>query len=108
MPAPPQPRIIRMEVTAYCPCSRCCGPNAAGITASGEHVSANDGRFVAADTSLPFGTRIIIPGYADAPVPVLDRGGAIRGNRLDVYFDSHEAALEWGRQTLDVAILDNP
>lgn len=111
-PAPadalPSHRTILMEVTAYCPCTLCCGPQAQGITASGKDVSYNDGRFVAADTSvLPFGTRLVIPGYADdQPVEVIDRGGAIKGNKLDLYFDSHDDALQWGRQFVEVTIAD--
>lgn len=101
-------RWVWMEVTAYCPCQKCCGPQASGITASGLPVSHNGGRFVAADTSiLPFGSRVWIPGYHDDnPVPVIDRGGAIKGNRLDVYFPSHQQALQWGRQWLLVAVVD--
>jgi len=92
-------------VTAYCPCKKCCGPQACGITASGKPVTANGSLFVAADRSIPFGTKIKVPGYADGKaVPVLDRGGAIKGNRLDVYFPTHQAALNWGRQTLTVEI----
>src|SRR5438067_1695106 len=56
--------MVKMLVTAYCPCPLCCGPNAAGITASGKLVDYNDGHFVAADPSLHFGTKVIIPGYA--------------------------------------------
>jgi 3D (Asp-Asp-Asp) domain-containing protein len=93
----------RMVVTAYCPCTECCGPNARGITASGRPVSANGGRFVAADTDLPFGTLLLIPGYNDGrPTEVLDRGGAIKGNRLDVYFPTHEEAKRWGVRRLEV------
>jgi len=93
-----------MRVTAYCPC-KLCTTNGTGITASGKPVTANGGKFVAADRSIPFGTLISIPGYADgAPVPVLDRGGAIRGNRLDVFFPSHKAAREWGVRWLNVEI----
>ncbi len=89
------------EVTAYCPCSKCCGDCADGITASGFPVSENGGCFVAADKSLPFGTMIRIPGYnGGKPVPVLDRGGAIEGRKIDVFFPTHQAALAWGRQTL--------
>jgi 3D (Asp-Asp-Asp) domain-containing protein len=92
-----------MVVTAYCPCTRCCGPNARGITASGKRVTANNGRFVAADRDLPFGTMLIIPGYNDGrPVEVLDRGGAIRGNRLDVFFPTHGEARQWGVRRLQV------
>ena len=102
------PRTILLEVTAYCPCKLCCGPQAQGITASGKLVSYNNGRFVAADTSvLPFGTQLIIPGYADEKaVEVIDRGGAIKGNKLDVYFDDHYVALQWGRQWIEVTVAD--
>lgn len=104
----PLTRVVRMEVTAYCPCSRCCGSNARGITASGKTVDYNGGKFVAADTkALPFGRELVIPGYADnAAVEVIDRGGAIKGDKLDVYFATHEEALVWGRQHLDVIVYD--
>ena len=98
---------IRMEVTAYCPCVKCCGPNAQGITASGKLITHNGGKFVAADTSLlPFGTKLVIPGYADnQAVEVADRGGAIKGNKLDLFFPTHEAALVWGRQMVEVTVI---
>lgn len=104
--ARPAYRIVWMEVTAYCACTHCCGPKAQGITASGRPVSYNRGRFVAADTRLlPFYTKLSIPGYhGGEPVPVLDRGGAIKGNKLDVYFDSHETARQWGRRWLPVRV----
>ena len=89
-----------MKVTAYCPCKLCCGPRACGITASGKPVSANGGRFCAADRTIPFGTIITIPGYGR--VPVLDRGGAIKGNHLDVYFPLHSQARAWGVRYLNV------
>ena len=100
-------RTIRMEVTAYCPCQKCCGENAQGITASGHDVSYNNSRFVAADTDqLPFGTKLIIPGYNAAPVEVIDRGGAIKGNKLDLFYPTHEEALQWGRQWVDVVVVE--
>ena len=96
-----------MEVTAYCACTHCCGKNAKGITASGKPVSYNGGKFVAADINvLPFGTELRIPGYTgDTPVEVVDTGSAIIGNRLDVYFDSHDEARQWGRQWLPVKVV---
>jgi 3D (Asp-Asp-Asp) domain-containing protein len=104
--APSRARLVRMRVTAYCPCDICCGPKAAGITASGHTVAADHGRFVAADPALAFGTRLLVPGYnGGRPVRVLDRGGAIRGRSLDVYFDDHETAREWGVRYLAVAIM---
>ena len=105
-PAPSRGRLVRMRVTAYCPCDICCGPKAAGVTASGHTVAADNGRFVAADPVLAFGTRLVVPGYnAGRPVRVLDRGGAIRGRSLDVYFDDHETARAWGVRYLAVAIM---
>jgi 3D (Asp-Asp-Asp) domain-containing protein len=101
-------RTMLMEVTAYCPCVRCCGPRAQGLTASGRRVSFNGGRFVAADTKLlKFNTKLLIPGYADeSPVQVVDRGGAIKGSKLDVFFPTHEEARQWGRQKLLVTVID--
>lgn len=103
----PPRRTVWMEVTAYCPCTKCCGPNAVGLTASGKDVGYNAGRFVAADTKhLPFGTKLVIPGYHEAqPVEVIDRGGAIKGNKLDVFFPSHEDARHWGRRWVPVTVM---
>jgi 3D (Asp-Asp-Asp) domain-containing protein len=108
-PAPAAPRfaVRLMEVTAYCPCKKCCGPRAQGITASGRPVSFNGGKFVAADRMFSFNTKLLIPGYADGQsVPVLDRGGAIKGNKLDVYFPSHQEAKQWGRRFIPVTVLN--
>ncbi|SEG20162.1 3D (Asp-Asp-Asp) domain-containing protein [Eubacterium ruminantium] len=88
------------EATAYCSCSYCCGKSD-GITASGTYATA--GRTVAADTSVfPFGTRLLINGHVYV---VEDVGGAIGGYRLDIYFDSHQDALNWGRRTVSVYVL---
>ncbi len=93
-----------MRVTAYCWCSKCCGKYSDGITANGHRIRLGD-TFVAANKMYAFGTEIIIPGYNNSqPVKVLDRGGAIRGNRLDVFFNSHQKALEWGVQNLPVKV----
>lgn len=61
---------------------------------------------VAADTRYyPFGTRMYIPGYGEGRVE--DRGGAIKGPRhIDIYYDSRSEALQWGRQYLNVKILN--
>ncbi|MFP4105563.1 MAG: 3D domain-containing protein [Phycisphaerae bacterium] len=102
----PKTVTLRMRVTGYCPCRRCCGRHADGITASGKNIYAHGSKFVAADTRLlPFGTRISIPGYnGGAPVPVYDRGGKIKGNRLDLFYLSHHTARRWGVQYLDVTV----
>ena len=97
-----------MRVTAYCPCEKCCGKWADGITASGHKIQPGD-HFVAAPKAFPFGTTMIIPGYplagqAGEEVEVKDRGGAIKGDCLDVFFPTHQEALNWGVQILDVEI----
>ncbi len=98
-----------MEVTAYCACVKCCGAGARGLTASGKRVNYEGGRFVAADTRLlPFGTRLVIPGYHESVaggVEVIDRGREIKGRRLDVFFASHSAAKAWGRRIVMVDVL---
>lgn len=99
-------RTITMLTTAYSPDARSCGQFADGVTASGYSVWTNGMKLAAADTSmLPFGTMISVPGYDDGSViPVLDRGGAIKGNRLDLLHPTHEQALEWGAQQLEVTV----
>lgn len=97
---------MSMLVTAYSPDERSCGKWADGITASGYSVWTNGMKLVAADESiLPFGSLVSIPGYDDGGVvPVLDRGGAIKGHRLDVLYATHERALQWGAQNLEVTV----
>ena len=99
-----------MRVTAYTDDEESCAPYNDGFTASGLPVTHNGGRFVAADTKrLPFGTMVKVPGYADGEaVPVIDRGGAIRGNRLDLFFPSRREALAWGVRWVDVEIVKRP
>ena len=79
----------------YCPCSKCCGKWSGGPTASG--AMPQEGRTVAADWSvLPAGTEIYIEGVGWRVVE--DTGAGIDGHTLDVYYDSHEAALGRGVQ----------
>jgi len=59
---------------------------------------------IAADTRYyPFGTRMFIPGWGWGVVA--DRGGAIKGpDRIDLYFESHDDAILWGRRKVKVRI----
>ncbi len=80
------------KLTAYCSCSKCCGKSD-GITASGKKATAN--RTVAVDRSLiPFGTELYIPYLSDEYYIAEDTG--VNGMVIDVYFDSHEEALNFG------------
>ena len=55
---------------------------------------ATQGVTIAADPDvLPMGTEVELDGHT---YTVQDTGGAIAGNRLDLYFDSHDDALQWG------------
>ena len=87
------------KITGYCSCAACCGKTT-GITASGTRATA--GRTIAADTSrFPFGTKLKFNGNT---YTVEDRGGAIRGNRIDLYFSSHSEALAWGVRYMEVLV----
>lgn len=99
-------RTITMTVTAYTPDEISCGSSADGITASLHSVWTNAMRLVAADSKvLPLGSMVTVPGYADdSIVPVLDRGGKIKGNRLDVLYADNTTARKWGRQKLTVTV----
>ena len=84
----------KFKLTAYCPCSRCCGQWAGGATASGVMPSA--GRTVAM-AGVPFGTKLLINGHV---YTVEDRGTSY--GHVDIYFNSHSEALSFGRQYADV------
>ncbi len=105
--------------TGYCSCKKCCNwkrnwrlkrvvakgpskgkPKKVGVTASG--TKARPGT-IAADTSVyPFGTVMYIPGYGYGRVE--DRGGAIKGEHIDLFFKKHKQALAWGRQEKRVKV----
>lgn len=89
----------RFKLTAYCACSKCCGKSD-GITASG--TIATQGRTIAADPSvIPYGTVVIINGNEYVAE---DCGGAVKNSRIDIFFNSHQDALNFGVQYAEVYI----
>ena len=89
------------RITAYCPCAKCCGKTD-GITATG--TQATQGRTIAVDPDvIPYGTSVYIDGVEYIAE---DCGGAIKGNRVDLYFNSHADALEYGVQTKELYIME--
>lgn len=88
------------KVTAYCACMKCCGKTN-GITASGTQATSN--RTVAAPRTFAFGTKVKINGTTYV---VEDRGGAIQGNRIDIYMNSHQEALAWGVRYLELEVVE--
>lgn len=119
IPSKKAPEIVTLEVTGYCKCGQCCGwernwkfqpvfssgpqkgkPKQVGVTASGTHARVGT---IAADTKIyPFGTIMHIPGYGWGRVE--DVGSAIKGNHIDLFFTSHQKALNWGRQWKTVKV----
>lgn len=99
------------KITAYCSCVRCCSiwaknrpldENGKEIvyTASGERAEA--GKTIAVDTSvIPFGTEVRI---GDTVYTAQDTGSAVKGNVIDIYFDSHEDAVKHGAKYLEVEV----
>ena len=91
---------ITYKITAYCPCSKCCG-KATGRTASGTKATA--GRTVAASSKFAFGTKLNIGGHI---YTVEDRGGAVNGNKIDIFVNSHSEALQWGVRYMTVSVVN--
>ena len=115
------PFVREVEATGYCSCERCCSwtrswhgfghpvfasgrlkgrRKKVGRTADGGQARIGT---VAADTSvLPIGTLVFIPEFGWGRVE--DRGGAIRGNRVDLWFEDHDQALRWGRRKVKAKV----
>jgi 3D (Asp-Asp-Asp) domain-containing protein len=88
-----------MVLTAYCSCVECCGKSD-GITATG--TLAKQGRTIAVDPRyIPYGTEVIIDGVTYIAE---DCGGAIKGDRIDVFFSNHQDALNFGVQNKMVKV----
>ena len=91
-------RPIYVDATAY----SAYDPGNGSYTARGTLLRHG---IIAVDPSvIPLGTRVYIPGYGEAIAD--DTGGAIVGNRIDIAFDSHEEAIWFGRQQLEIYIIE--
>lgn len=81
----------KFKLTYYCSCELCCDVET-GITATGKPVV--EGRTIAVDPSvIPYGTQVIIGGHV---FTAEDCGGAIKGNKIDIYVNNHQKALGLG------------
>ena len=95
------------KLTAYCSCKLCCGkwannrPNGVVYGAIGEELK--EGYSIAVDpTIIPYRSKVIINGKV---YEAQDCGGAIKGNRIDLYFSSHEDALNHGVKYAEVFLM---
>ena len=102
MRANAEPSRHRRELTMTASAYSAYDPGNSSYTARGNLLRKG---LVAVDTSIiPLGTRLYIPGYGYAIAD--DTGGSIRGNRIDLAFDSHGEALQFGVQRITVYIVD--
>ncbi|WP_270182914.1 G5 and 3D domain-containing protein [Alkalihalobacillus sp. CinArs1] len=99
---PSSGKVLYVSSTAYTAnCSGC-----SGITATGFNLKSNPGaKVIAVDPSvIPLGSKVHVEGYGTAIAA--DTGGAIKGNKIDVFFSSKSAAYAWGRKSVKITILN--
>lgn len=90
--------VVYVEATGY----SAYDPGNSQYTSTGELLRHG---IIAVDPSfIPLGTRVYIPGYGEAVAA--DVGWGIKGNLIDVAFDTHEEALAFGRQELQITVYD--
>ena len=95
-------RTMTVEATAYTAyCTGC-----SGTTANGTDLRANPNlKVIAVDPRvIPLGTKVWVEGYGEAIAA--DTGGAIKGNKIDVFIPNKAGAYEWGRKSVTIKILD--
>jgi 3D (Asp-Asp-Asp) domain-containing protein len=100
--------IVRMVVRAYCPCVRCCGSRAQGVTST--QTNAWKPGIAVARTVIPYGTKMVVSGYNDDESAYADDTGPNTGldkegrPKIEVRTVYHWQAREWGRQVIDVKV----
>lgn len=112
IPAPELESIGVFTLTAYCPCVKCCGEwgknrpedeNGNPIVYGSAGIELQEGVSVAVDPSvIPYGSEIVIDGHT---YTAHDCGGAIKNNRIDIYFADHDRALAFAVRSEEVFIL---
>ena len=97
------------KLTAYCSCKKCCGiwaanrPNGIVYGAIGEELKA--GYSIAVDPEvISYNSKVMINGQV---YEAQDCGSAIKGNRIDVYFENHKDAINFGVQYAEVFLMPN-
>ena len=101
-PAEPAGRTLIVSATAYtASCTGC-----SGITATGINLKANPGlKVIAVDPNvIPLGSKVYVEGYGYAVAG--DTGGAIKGNKIDLFMAKQSSAIAFGRQQVKVTVLN--
>ncbi|WP_110113221.1 3D domain-containing protein [Bacillus sp. CGMCC 1.16541] len=93
-----------MTVTATAYTADCEG--CSGTTATGVDLKANPNeKVIAVDPNvIPLGSKVYVDGYGYATAA--DTGGAIKGNKIDVFIPSEQEAIEWGSKQVNVKIIE--
>ncbi|HSI68303.1 MAG TPA: LysM peptidoglycan-binding domain-containing protein [Planococcus sp. (in: firmicutes)] len=97
-------REMTVSATAYTAyCTGC-----SGITRTGIDLRSNPNqKVIAVDPNvIPLGSKVWVEGYGEAIAG--DTGGAIKGNKIDVFIPSKDAALSWGRKNVTIKVLSTP
>ncbi len=94
-------KAISVSATAYCPCAKCTGKYAGGQTSTG--MLAQKGVIAVDPRVIPMHSRVYVDGYGYAVAG--DVGSAIKGNEIDLCYNTHDEALAWGRRRVTVYIL---
>lgn len=101
---PGEEKTITAQVTYYCACEKCTGRRpdspSRGLTASGR--MAKENHTVAAGAQYPFGTLLEIDGEI---YEVEDRGGNIKGDKIDIYITNHQEALNKGSRLAQIKVI---
>ena len=93
-------RVMTMITTGYCGCDKCNWPYGGQPSYMGLPLAPG---IVAVDPNvISMGSHLYIPGYGSGLAA--DQGNAIKGNRLDLFFNTHQEALNWGIKTVNVTI----
>ncbi len=99
----PTPQLVSLgtfKTTGYCPCSRCSEGwgrhTCTGALATARHTIAVDPKVI------PYGTQVMINGVV---YTAEDKGGGVRGNHIDIFFDNHAETLQHGTQNVEVFLI---
>lgn len=103
-PATTESTTQEMTVTATAYTAYCEG--CSGVTSTGIDLISNPNQKVIAvdPTVIPLGSRVWVEGYGEAIAG--DIGGAIKGNKIDVFIPSTQDALNWGSKTVTIKVLN--
>ncbi|QED49687.1 3D domain-containing protein [Cytobacillus dafuensis] len=103
-PAPPVKtasfKEITVKATAYTANCKSCS----GITYTGVNLKKNPkAKVISVDPKvIPLGSKVFVPGYGEAIAA--DTGGAVKGNKIDVFIPSKQQALQWGNKTIKIKV----